>query len=88
MNKRSYMCLLEMICEHHVFDNNFSCPQAEVLLQLAVALDRFAHEGNGVCLNRTMLMWEVSHGSMTMSFAGFAARILMFADICHSVPIS
>ncbi|KAL3699429.1 hypothetical protein R1sor_017451 [Riccia sorocarpa] len=47
MNRRSYMCLLDMISDHHVFDNNSPYPQAEVFVQLAVALDRFGHEGNG-----------------------------------------
>ncbi|KAL3677160.1 hypothetical protein R1sor_027108 [Riccia sorocarpa] len=64
MNKRSYMCLLDMICEHHVFHNNSPYPQAEVFVQLAVELDRFGHEGNSACLNRTLLMWWVSHGSI------------------------
>ncbi|KAL3676565.1 hypothetical protein R1sor_026513 [Riccia sorocarpa] len=57
MNKRSYLCLLEMICEHHVFHNNSPYPQAEVFVQLAVGLDRFDHEGYAACLDQTMLMW-------------------------------
>ncbi|KAL3693460.1 hypothetical protein R1sor_007111 [Riccia sorocarpa] len=35
MNKRSYMCLLDMICEHRVFHNNSPYPQALVFVQLA-----------------------------------------------------
>ncbi|KAL3679682.1 hypothetical protein R1sor_022638 [Riccia sorocarpa] len=53
----------KMICEHHVFHNNSPYPQS-VCVQLAVTLDRFGHEGNGASLNRIMLMWGVSHGSM------------------------
>ncbi|KAL3700150.1 hypothetical protein R1sor_018172 [Riccia sorocarpa] len=37
---------------------------AEVFVQLAVALERFGHEGNSACLDRSMLMWGVSHGTM------------------------
>ncbi|KAL3682460.1 hypothetical protein R1sor_000482 [Riccia sorocarpa] len=36
----------------------------KVFVQLTDVLDHFGHEGNGACLNRTMLMWGVSHGSM------------------------
>ncbi|KAL3687876.1 hypothetical protein R1sor_014185 [Riccia sorocarpa] len=39
-------------------------PHAPMFMQLAIALDCFGHEGNDACLNRTMLMWGVYHGSM------------------------
>ncbi|KAL3677949.1 hypothetical protein R1sor_020905 [Riccia sorocarpa] len=64
MNKRSYMCVLNMLFDHPVFHNNSPYPHAEVFVQLAVTLDLFGHEGNGACLDRTMLMWGLSHDSM------------------------
>ncbi|KAL3683361.1 hypothetical protein R1sor_001383 [Riccia sorocarpa] len=64
MNRRSYMCPLDMISDHLVFHNNSPYSQAEVFVQLAVVLDRFGHEGNGACLDQSMLMWGISHGTM------------------------
>ncbi|KAL3677645.1 hypothetical protein R1sor_027593 [Riccia sorocarpa] len=53
MNKRLYMCLLDMIFKHHVFHNNSPYPQAPMFVQLAVALDRFGHE----LVSTTSLYW-------------------------------
>ncbi|KAL3681074.1 hypothetical protein R1sor_024030 [Riccia sorocarpa] len=63
MNKRSYMCLLDMISDDPVFHNNSPYLQAEVFVQLAVALDRFGHEGNGACLDRTTAIPHFSRRS-------------------------
>ncbi|KAL3687878.1 hypothetical protein R1sor_014187 [Riccia sorocarpa] len=39
-------------------------PHPPMFMQLAIAVDCFGHEGNYACLNRTMLVWGVYHGSM------------------------
>ncbi|KAL3679021.1 hypothetical protein R1sor_021977 [Riccia sorocarpa] len=64
MSRDSFYCILDLIGDHSVFHNNSPKPQAAVFVQLAVALDRFGHEGNGACLDRSMLLWGISHGSM------------------------
>ncbi|KAL2620512.1 hypothetical protein R1flu_000717 [Riccia fluitans] len=56
MDKESFFELLGLIETHEVFMNSAFCQQAPVFVQLAVALDRFGHEENGACLDRSMLL--------------------------------
>ncbi|KAL3678756.1 hypothetical protein R1sor_021712 [Riccia sorocarpa] len=49
--------LLDRIKNHFVFQNDSAYPQAIVMVQLGVALDRLGHEGNDVCIDRTKELW-------------------------------
>lgn len=84
MCKQSFFALLGRIEGHDIFQNRSNWPQAPVLVQLAVALDRFGHEGNGACLNRTMILWGVSHGSVV----NYTNRVMIAIEGCMKREIS
>ncbi|KAL2649778.1 hypothetical protein R1flu_017906 [Riccia fluitans] len=56
-----------------LFENESSHPQALVVVQLAVALDRLGHEGHGVCIERSKELWGVSHGTIV----NYTKRVLV-----------
>ncbi|KAL3682022.1 hypothetical protein R1sor_000044 [Riccia sorocarpa] len=64
MAKDSLRFILDLIGDHSVFHNDSSKQQEHVFVQLVVALNCFGHEGNEVCLDRSMLLWGLSHVSM------------------------
>ncbi|KAL3687147.1 hypothetical protein R1sor_013456 [Riccia sorocarpa] len=78
MSKDSFYCILDMIGDHNVFHNNSPKQQALVFVQLAVALDRIGHEGNEACLDRSMLLWGISHGSMV----NYTNRVMIALESC------
>ncbi|KAL3687979.1 hypothetical protein R1sor_014288 [Riccia sorocarpa] len=82
MSRDSFYCILDLIGDHSVFHNN-SPKQQAVFVQLAVALDRFGHEGNGVCLDRSMLLWGISHGSMV----NYTTRVMIALESCMGQEI-
>ncbi|KAL3694168.1 hypothetical protein R1sor_007819 [Riccia sorocarpa] len=47
MDRDSFLAILAIIKDHDVFQNRSAHPQAPALVQLALALDRFGHEGDG-----------------------------------------
>ncbi|KAE8952902.1 hypothetical protein PR002_g32543, partial [Phytophthora rubi] len=59
MSKASFQFVLSEIEGHPVFQNDSLHPQADVALQLAVALDRLGNYGNGVSLGRTLKLWGI-----------------------------
>ncbi|KAL3693772.1 hypothetical protein R1sor_007423 [Riccia sorocarpa] len=61
------------IQDHPIFFNNSNCPQTPAVVQLAVGLDRLGHEGNGACIDRSMELWGISHGSLV----NFTRRVLI-----------
>ncbi|KAL3696264.1 hypothetical protein R1sor_010340 [Riccia sorocarpa] len=74
----------EKSSEFFVFHNNSPKPQAAVFVQLAVALDHFGHEGNGACLDRSMLLWGISHGSMV----NYTNRVMIALESCMGQEIA
>ncbi|KAL3687921.1 hypothetical protein R1sor_014230 [Riccia sorocarpa] len=66
MSKITFSVLLTEIEGHPVFQSTGKKPQAPVVEQLAVALDRFGHNGNGACLRRTLQLWGVAHGTLCL----------------------
>ncbi|KAL2609432.1 hypothetical protein R1flu_028005 [Riccia fluitans] len=50
MDKRTFLKSLDRLKDHSIFHNESSHPQAPVVVQLVVALDRLGHEENGVCI--------------------------------------
>ncbi|KAL3685319.1 hypothetical protein R1sor_003341 [Riccia sorocarpa] len=84
MSRDSFYCILDLIGDHSVFHNNSPKPQAAVFVQLAVALDRFGHEGNGACLDRSMLLWGISHGSMV----NYTNRVMIALESCMGHEIA
>ncbi|KAL3685950.1 hypothetical protein R1sor_003972 [Riccia sorocarpa] len=68
-----YELWLSLQCNHPIFFNNSNCPQTPAVVQLAVGLDRLGHEGNGACIDRSMELWGISHGSLV----NFTRRVLI-----------
>ncbi|KAL3679785.1 hypothetical protein R1sor_022741 [Riccia sorocarpa] len=73
MDKQTFWHLFSLLEDHPIFINNSNCPQTPAVVQLAVALDRLGHEGNGACIDRSMELWGVSHGSLV----NFTRRVLI-----------
>ncbi|KAL2610578.1 hypothetical protein R1flu_029151 [Riccia fluitans] len=73
MDKCTFLKLLDRVKDHSIFQNESSHPQALVVVQLAVALDRLGHEGNGVCNERSKELWGVSHGTIV----NYTKRVLV-----------
>ncbi|KAE9285125.1 hypothetical protein PR003_g26675, partial [Phytophthora rubi] len=66
MSKASFQFVLSEIEGHPVFQNDSLHPQADVALQLAVALDRLGNYGNGVSLGRTLKLWGIGKGTCVL----------------------
>lgn len=66
MSKASFQFVLSEIEGHPVFRNNSPHSQADVTLQLAVALDRLGNYGNGVSLGRTLKLWGIGKGTCVL----------------------
>ncbi|KAL3700743.1 hypothetical protein R1sor_018765 [Riccia sorocarpa] len=81
MDRDSFLAIVAIIKDHDVFQNRSAYPHAPALVQLVVALDRFGHEGNRACLNRTMLQWDVSHGSMLL----FGHVKLLISELAYMI---
>lgn len=64
MSQASFFEIVEIIKDHLVFQNDSFHQQAPVSVQLAVALDRFGHEGNGACVARSLFFWGIGAGTM------------------------
>ncbi|KAL2642651.1 hypothetical protein R1flu_010238 [Riccia fluitans] len=73
MDKHTFLKLLDRLKDHSIFQNESSHPQAPVVVQLTVALDRLGHEGNGVCIERSKELWGVSHGTIV----NYTKRVLV-----------
>ncbi|KAL3682553.1 hypothetical protein R1sor_000575 [Riccia sorocarpa] len=64
MDRHSFFQLLSLIENHSVFQNESTCSQAPVIVQLAATLDRFGHEGNGACVGRSLFHWGIGVGTL------------------------
>ncbi|KAL2629402.1 hypothetical protein R1flu_014088 [Riccia fluitans] len=57
MDKRTFLKLLDRLKDHSIFQSESSHPQALVVVQLTLALDRLGQERNGVCIERSKELW-------------------------------
>ncbi|KAL3680415.1 hypothetical protein R1sor_023371 [Riccia sorocarpa] len=73
MDKTSFTRLLHIIEDHLIFKNGANYKQTPVLIQLAVALDRLGHEGNGSALRQRLFFWGTGEGTMVK----FTYRVLV-----------
>eukprot|EP00644_Phytophthora_capsici_P013820 jgi/Phyca11/119893/e_gw1.40.258.1 len=73
MTKPTFLYVLSEIKDHPIFHNKSNNEQADVWLQLAVALDRFGNYGNGVSLGRTLKLWGIGKGTVSL----YSYRVMM-----------
>jgi hypothetical protein len=73
VSRAGFNAILAQIADHPVFHNSSNNAQEPTWLQLAVALDRLGHNGNGVALERTMLLWGISKGTCCL----YTSRVLL-----------
>jgi len=63
-DKASFLRLVQMIKDHHVFDRTSKHKQSPVWLQLLVVLNRFGCDGNGASIQQTAMLNVISYGSV------------------------
>ncbi|KAL3689034.1 hypothetical protein R1sor_015343 [Riccia sorocarpa] len=73
MDRNTFLALYSRLQNHPIFTNESHHSQTPPIVQLAVALDRLGHEGNGACIDRSMELWGVSHGTLV----NFTCRVLI-----------
>ena len=82
----SFMKLLAMIEDHHIFQNNSRNPQRDPAIQLAVALCRLGSNGNGAAIHRLENLFSVSYGSIDLYTKRVMIAILSFRRLVLSWP--
>ncbi|OWY92246.1 hypothetical protein PHMEG_00038827 [Phytophthora megakarya] len=64
MDRTSFFRVVALVQRNPIFQNQSTCPQAPVWLQLAVTLDRFANDGTGPSLSRSQRLWGIDKGTV------------------------
>ncbi|KAF9189289.1 hypothetical protein BGZ49_003837 [Haplosporangium sp. Z 27] len=85
MKQETFYKLVGMIKDHTVFQSNRR-PQEKVEVQLAITLDRLAHDGSGLAPIRWADYWDRSEGACVMYFRRVQEAILSLANRYVSWP--
>lgn len=76
----SFIKILEMIQDHHIFQNEYLNPQNNPVIQLAVALCRFGFNENGEAIHQLENIFSVGYATINL----YTKRVMIAALIFWS----